>query len=217
VRAEILGVGTELLLGQIANTNAAWISERLARIGVDRAASRRRSATVERIAEAIHLGAARADVLIATGGLGPTQDDVTRQGLAAAAGVPLRRDPGIEERLRARWAATGREMPASNLVQADVPEGGREIAPERGTAPGLVVDVDGRRVYALPRPGRDARDDDRHRPTELAALARPRSSRASCGAWGCRVQDRRALDDRFEAPRTRRSRISPAVVRYGCG
>lgn len=150
MRAEILGVGTELLLGQIVNTNAAWISERLAEIGVDVLHHVVVGDNADRIVEAFRQGVARADVVIATGGLGPTQDDITRSALAAAAGVALRRDPRIEERLRARWAATGRQMPPSNLVQADVPEGGREIVPVRGTAPGLVVDVDGRRVYALP-------------------------------------------------------------------
>lgn len=150
MRAEILGVGTELLLGQIANTNARWISERLAEIGVDVLHHEVVGDNFERIVESFRLGLSRADVIIATGGLGPTQDDITRPALAAAAGVALVRLPAIEERLRARWAATGREMPESNLVQADVPQGGREIAPVRGTAPGLVVQIGDGRVYALP-------------------------------------------------------------------
>jgi nicotinamide-nucleotide amidase len=150
VRAEILGVGTELLLGQIANTNARWISERLAEIGVDVLHHEAVGDNFERIVEAFRLGLSRADVVIATGGLGPTQDDITRPALAAAAGVALVRVTTIEERLRVRWAATGRQMPESNLVQADVPEGGREIPPVRGTAPGLVVEIGGGRVYALP-------------------------------------------------------------------
>lgn len=150
MRAEILGVGTELLLGQIANTNARWISERLAEIGVDVLHHEVVGDNFERIVESFRLGLSRADVIIAKGGLGPTQDDITRPALAAAAGVALVRLPAIEERLRARWAATGREMPESNLVQADVPQGGREIAPVRGTAPGLVVQIGDGRVYALP-------------------------------------------------------------------
>ncbi len=150
MRAEVLGIGTELLLGQIANENARWISERLAEIGVDVLRHQVVGDNHERIVEAMRLAVGRADVVIATGGLGPTQDDVTREALAAAAGVRLVRRPEIEERLRARWAASGREMPASNLVQADVPEGGREIVPIRGTAPGLVLDVGDARVYALP-------------------------------------------------------------------
>lgn len=150
MRVEILGVGTELLLGQIANTNAQWISERLAEIGVDVLHHEAVGDNHERIVEAIRLGLVRADVVIATGGLGPTQDDITRPALATAAGVPLVRRPEIEAQLRERWAATGREMPESNLLQADVPEGGRVITPIRGTAPGLVVEIESGRVYALP-------------------------------------------------------------------
>jgi len=106
VRAEILGVGTEILLGQIANTNARWISERLAEIGVDVLHHQVVGDNLERIVEALRLAASRTDVVIVTGGLGPTQDDVTRPALAGAAGVPLRRRPEIEERLRRRWAST---------------------------------------------------------------------------------------------------------------
>src|SRR5205807_754832 len=87
----------------------------------------------------------------ATGGLGPTQDDITREGLAAALGVKLVRDPEIEALLRAKFARLGRSMPESNLRQADVPEGGRYILPERGTAPGLICQAaDGTSVYVIP-------------------------------------------------------------------
>lgn len=150
MRAEILGVGTELLLGQIANTNARWISERLAEIGVDVLRHEVVGDNLERIVEAFRDAAARSDVVIATGGLGPTQDDVTRPALAAAAGAALVRRPELEDMLRDRWARSGREMPETNLLQADVPEGGRVIRPERGTAPGLVVQIGDARVYALP-------------------------------------------------------------------
>lgn len=174
MRAEILGVGTELLLGQIANTNAQWISERLAEIGVDVLHHAVVGDNFDRIVAAIHLGLSRADVLIVTGGLGPTQDDITRPALAAAAGVPLVRVPAIEVRLRERWLASGREMPESNLVQADVPEGGREIPPVRGTAPGLVLELDGGRAYALPGVPAEMREmmEGTVLP-ELAALAGP--------------------------------------------
>ncbi len=150
MRVEIVGVGTELLLGQIANTNAQWMSERLAEIGVDVFHHQVVGDNVERIAEALRLGLSRADVVIATGGLGPTQDDVTRDAVAVVVGAELVRHPKIEEMLREKFARIGREMPPSNLIQADLPEGGRYIAPRRGTAPGLVVEVGGAWLYAVP-------------------------------------------------------------------
>jgi nicotinamide-nucleotide amidase len=145
-----VGVGTELLLGQIANTNARWISERLAELGIDVLHHQAVGDNHARVVEAIVLAAGRVDVVIVTGGLGPTQDDLTRPALAEAAGAVLVRRPEIEAVLRERFRVRGREMPESNLAQADVPQPGRFIEPERGTAPGLVVRVGEATVYALP-------------------------------------------------------------------
>jgi len=150
VRAEIVAVGTELLIGQIANTNARWMSERLAELGIDVLHHQVVGDNEPRIVEAIELAASRADVVLVTGGLGPTQDDVTRPALAEAAGARLVRHADIEDALRERFGVRGRDMPESNLVQADVPEGGRSITPERGTAPGLVVSIGRATVYAIP-------------------------------------------------------------------
>jgi nicotinamide-nucleotide amidase len=151
VRAEIVAVGTELLLGQIANTNARWMSEELAAIGVDVLHHQAVGDNLERIVEAIRLAAARADVVLITGGLGPTQDDITRDALAVFLGVPMERHLEIEELLRRKFRAFGRrEMPESNLRQADVPEGARTVIPDRGTAPGLVAEADGTLLYAIP-------------------------------------------------------------------
>src|SRR3990170_4829589 len=150
MRAEIVAVGTELLLGQIANTNAQWISERLASIGVDVLHHQAVGDNHERVVAAIRLAASRSDVVIVSGGLGPTQDDLTRPALSEAADAALVRVPQIEEALRERFQIRGRDMSDSNLGQADVPVGGRYIAPERGTAPGLVVRVWQATVYALP-------------------------------------------------------------------
>lgn len=145
-----MGVGTEILLGQICNDNAKWMSERLAEIGVDVLHHQAVGDNEERIAEALRLALSRSDVVLVTGGLGPTQDDITREGLAAALGVRLVRRPEIEDFLRERFASMGREMPEANLQQADVPEGGRYILPQRGTAPGLAVPTpDGKSVYAV--------------------------------------------------------------------
>ena len=104
MRAEIVGVGTEILLGQIANDNARWMSERLAEIGVDVLHHQAVGDNEARIADAFRLALSRADVVLATGGLGPTQDDITREGLAAALGVPLVRQAEIERFLRERYA-----------------------------------------------------------------------------------------------------------------
>jgi nicotinamide-nucleotide amidase len=150
VIVEVVGVGTELLLGQIADTNAQWIGQRLAAIGVDSLFHQVVGDNLDRIISSIRLALSRADAVIVTGGLGPTQDDITREALAAVAGVKLERRPELADGIRERFARAAREMPESNLVQADVPVGARTITPERGTAPGIVLDVGGRRLYALP-------------------------------------------------------------------
>lgn len=150
MRAEIIGIGTEILLGQIPNSNAQWMSERLAEIGVDVLQHQAVGDNVERIADAFRLATSRADVVISTGGLGPTQDDITRDGLAAALGVGMERHAEIEEFLRKKFDRIEREMPESNLVQAMVPEGCRYILPDRGTAPGLVCRSGDTLVYAVP-------------------------------------------------------------------
>ena len=150
MNAEIVGVGTELLLGQIPNTNAQWISERLAEIGVGVHHHQTVGDNVPRIVDAIRLARSRADVVILTGGLGPTQDDVTRESIAEALDRPLERHAELETMLREKFAGFGREMPESNLRQADVPTGARAILPERGTAPGLVLENRDTRVYAVP-------------------------------------------------------------------
>jgi nicotinamide-nucleotide amidase len=150
VRAEIIGIGTEILLGQIANSNAQWISQRLAEIGVDVLHHQAVGDNVDRIAEALRSALDRADVVIATGGLGPTGDDITRHGVAAALDLPLERRGEIEDFLREKFRRMDRDMPESNLIQADVPRGARYVLPERGTAPGLALEADGRRLYVVP-------------------------------------------------------------------
>jgi nicotinamide-nucleotide amidase len=152
VRAEIVAVGTELLLGQIVNTNERWIGERLAAIGVDVLHADVVGDNLERIVEVLRVASARADAVLVTGGLGPTQDDLTRDAIAALLRVGMERDPGIERFLRERFRAYGYdEMPANNLRQADVPVGVRTIMPERGTAPGLIAHVPGGgTIYAVP-------------------------------------------------------------------
>jgi nicotinamide-nucleotide amidase len=155
----------------------------------------------ERIADAVRLALSRADVVLMTGGLGPTQDDITREGMAAALGLSLTRRPEIERFLREKFDRLGRAMAEINLRQADVPEGARYILPDRGTAPGLAVTTpEGRRVYAVPGVPAEMREmlTGTILP-ELAALAGPaalvsRTIRAT-GIAESRVAE--ILDDLF--------------------
>ncbi|MCI0347755.1 MAG: molybdopterin-binding protein, partial [Chloroflexi bacterium] len=103
MRAEVVAVGTELLLGDIANTNAQTIGRELARIGVDCLVHSAVGDNVERIASSIRAALERADAVVVTGGLGPTQDDVTRDAIAMLIGRPLIRDEGLADEIRARF------------------------------------------------------------------------------------------------------------------
>ena len=147
--AEIVGVGTELLLGQIANTNAQHISRELAAIGVGVYFHSVVGDNLERMRETIERALTRADYVIITGGLGPTPDDITREGVAAATGRALRRNEELEKVVSDIFASMRREMPEENLKQADLPAGAAPIGPE-GTAPGFLLEHDGSVVYALP-------------------------------------------------------------------
>ncbi len=150
MRVEVICVGTELLLGDIVNTNAATIGAALAGVGIDCFLQLAVGDNEDRIAEAIRRGLAEADALILSGGLGPTQDDVTREALSLATGRKLVRDERLADAVRDRFRRLKRKMPEINLRQADVPEGATPIEPERGTAPGLILEHGGRVVYVLP-------------------------------------------------------------------
>ena len=149
MNAEIVGVGTELLLGQIANTNAQHISRELASIGVNVYFHTVVGDNLERMKETIGRALERADCVIVTGGLGPTPDDITREAVAAATGRGLRRDDSLAASVRAIFERLGREMPEDNLRQADLPDGAVAIPPE-GTAPGFFLEHGDGIVFALP-------------------------------------------------------------------
>ncbi|OFW63340.1 MAG: hypothetical protein A2135_07785 [Actinobacteria bacterium RBG_16_67_15] len=146
----MLAVGTELLLGQIVNGNAADIGARLAEAGLDHFRQTVVGDNLERIVSAIGEAAARADALIITGGIGPTQDDLTRDALARAAGVPMHFSDEYADHLRRWWERRGRPMPETNLRQAEYPEGATMIPNEKGTAPGLRLRIGTCWVFAVP-------------------------------------------------------------------
>jgi nicotinamide-nucleotide amidase len=152
MRAEVVAVGTELLLGQIVDTNSAWIGERLALFGIDCNFQTRVGDNIERIESALRAALGRNEAVIICGGLGPTQDDLTREAIAAVMGVALRRDSELIEVIRRRFVPRGpvRTMPVNNERQADVPEGAAVIAQTLGTAPGLICPVGDKVMYALP-------------------------------------------------------------------
>jgi len=150
MRCEVIAVGTELLLGQIVDSNSAWIGEQLALAGIDSHFQTKVGDNLGRIVACIRLALERSDAVILCGGLGPTQDDITREAIAEVMGVPLVRSPAMAERIRALFAARGRPMAANNLRQADIPEGASPIPEMPGTAPGLICTLGAKVIYAVP-------------------------------------------------------------------
>jgi len=152
VICEVIAVGTELLLGQVVDTNSAWLGEQLALAGIDCHHQSKVGDNRERIVAAIRQALGRADAVLLCGGLGPTQDDLTREAIAEALGVRLVLDDGVAARIEAMFGARGRRMPANNLRQAEVPEGAFPVRePQPGTAPGLICPTaEGKVLYAVP-------------------------------------------------------------------
>jgi nicotinamide-nucleotide amidase len=150
MRIEIVAVGTELLLGQIADTNSAWLGDRLASAGVTSHFHQAVGDNHERIVLAFRTALARSDGIIVCGGLGPTQDDITREAIAEVMGVGLVRDPEIVDLITGFFASRGRTMTANNLRQADVPVGAGLIPQVMGTAPGLICPLGNKVIYAVP-------------------------------------------------------------------
>jgi nicotinamide-nucleotide amidase len=150
VRCEVLAIGTELLLGQVVDTNSAWIGEQLALAGIDSHLQVKVGDNQGRIVTAIRQALARSEAVICCGGLGPTQDDITREALAEVVAVPLQLDDTIAARIEEFFAARGRGMTSNNLRQAEVPAGATVIPQVRGTAPGLICRLGDRTIYAVP-------------------------------------------------------------------
>jgi nicotinamide-nucleotide amidase len=150
VRIEIVAVGTELLLGQIADTNSAWLGDRLASAGVTSHFHQAVGDNHERITLAMRTALARSDGIIVCGGLGPTQDDITREAIADVMAVKLVRDQAIVDVIAGFFESRGRTMSANNARQADVPEGAAIIPQRTGTAPGLICPLGNKVIYAVP-------------------------------------------------------------------
>ncbi len=145
---EVVAVGTELLLGQIVDTNSSWIGEQLAIAGIDSHFQTKVGDNPARIRSVLTLALDRSDAVIVCGGLGPTQDDLTRQVIAEVMGVDLVLDDALVARIESRFR--GRPMPANNLRQAEVPSGADILPVMPGTAPGLRAPVGDKVIYAVP-------------------------------------------------------------------
>jgi nicotinamide-nucleotide amidase len=150
MRCEVVAIGTELLLGIIVDGNSAWIGEQLALAGIDSHFQVKVGDNFGRIEACIRQALERSDAVICCGGLGPTQDDITRDVIARVMGVEMRRDQAIADKIAKIFEVRGRVMSANNLRQADIPVGASPIAQMPGTAPGLVCPVGGKVIYAVP-------------------------------------------------------------------
>ena len=150
LRCEVVAVGTELLLGQVVDTNSSWIGEHLALAGIDSHFQTKVGDNRARIVSVLRLALDRSDAVVVCGGLGPTHDDITRECIAEVMGVELERHDDIAERITQMFASRGRRMAENNLRQADVPAGATVIPQVRGTAPGLICPVGDKVVYAVP-------------------------------------------------------------------
>jgi nicotinamide-nucleotide amidase len=150
LRCNVVAVGTELLLGQIVDTNSSYIGERLASVGIASHLQLKVGDNLARIVEAFNIALADADAIIVCGGLGPTHDDLTREAIAQVMGVELVHHQEIADVIQDLFAKRGRRMAANNLRQALVPVGATVIPQTRGTAPGLMCPVGNKVIYAMP-------------------------------------------------------------------
>lgn len=156
MNVEVVAIGTELLLGQIVDTNSSWIGEQLAAAGLSSHFQTKVGDNPDRIRAVLEQAVDRSDAVICCGGLGPTQDDITREIIAEVMGVKLVADPAIEDRIRAMFESRGRVMPDNNLRQAMIPDGASAIPQQPGTAPGLVCPLPAKSggaekvIYAVP-------------------------------------------------------------------
>jgi nicotinamide-nucleotide amidase len=146
----VVAVGTELLLGQIVDTNSSWIGERLAANGIDSLVQYKVGDNHARVVSILRRALEDADAVVMCGGLGPTHDDLTREAIAEVMGTTLQHDETVAETIRTIFESRGRRMPSNNMRQALVPVGAHVIPQTRGTAPGLICPVGDKVVYAVP-------------------------------------------------------------------
>lgn len=150
MKAEILSIGTELLMGELSETNISWIASRLPPLGIDLQWASIVGDRLEQLTEALARGLQRSDLIITTGGLGPTQDDLTREGIASVLGeTPVIQDNIIRD-LEQYFQARGQTMPSHNIKQAYLIPSAQFLLNDSGTAPGWWVERDHSVIYRCP-------------------------------------------------------------------
>ena len=154
-KVEILSVGTELLMGQIANTNAQYISQKLPEIGLGVFYHSVVGDNPERLTQSLNIAMSRSDIIITTGGLGPTQDDLTKEIIAQALGLKMELHEQSAENIKEYFNKTGKKMVESNLRQAYFPEGSIIMDNEEGTAPGCIIEKNNKVIILLPGPPKE--------------------------------------------------------------
>jgi nicotinamide-nucleotide amidase len=183
--AALLSIGTELTRGELVNTNAAWLGEELTKLGFDVVEHATVDDDLDRIATLIHRFAAVHRVVVATGGLGPTSDDLTTAAAAHAARVELRRDESVVEGIRQKFKAFGRVMPESNAKQGDFPEGAEILPNPAGTAPGFAMTLGKARLFFVPGVPREMKHIFHESIVPaVAALAEPRTHQVHVRTFG---------------------------------
>lgn len=150
MRCSVVAIGTELLLGQIVDTNSSWLGEQLAAAGIDSLFQVKVGDNLGRIVATLKSTLNEADAVIICGGLGPTHDDITREAIAEIMGVELELNDEVALVIEEMFTARNRKMPQNNLRQAMVPRGAKIIEQRRGTAPGLICPVGEKVMYAVP-------------------------------------------------------------------
>ena len=152
MKAEIMGIGTELLMGELTDTNSSWIASRLPALGIELQWVSIIGDDLPKLTEAFKRGMERSDIIFTTGGLGPTQDDLTREAIAAAFGETPVVQQEVVENLERYFAARGTPMPQHNLKQANLIPSAKWVINKNGTAPGWWAERDGKIIICMPGP-----------------------------------------------------------------
>jgi nicotinamide-nucleotide amidase len=155
MKCEIIAVGTELLLGNIVNTNAQYLSQKMAELGIDVFYQISVGDNMQRLSETIKASLERSDIIVTCGGLGPTADDMTKEGVSEALGLKLLPDNASIKKIEGMFKSMNRPMTENNIKQGYIPEGAKILENDNGTAPGVIIEKSGKVIIMLPGPPKE--------------------------------------------------------------